>query len=205
MQKTKKCSKCGTDKDLDCFHKRGKNGYQSTCKTCKHELSKMHKDYDKQYYLDNKEDILLKQKTKYENNKESILARQKIYYISNKEQCYLSSRNWYLNNKDRWNELVKIRAHKNPEKAYAHTVLMRNKRKNRVPVWADISKMQEIYKKCRQRSIDTGIPHEVDHIVPLCGKAVSGLHIESNLRIIPKTENRKKSNKFYLLEIHNGD
>ena len=38
-------------------------------------------------------------------------------------------------------------------------------------------------------------PHEVDHIVPLQGKNVCGLHWEKNLQVIPKTENRKKSSK----------
>jgi len=42
----------------------------------------------------------------------------------------------------------------------------------------------------------SGIEHHVDHIIPLQGRNVSGLHVFSNLRVIPGTENVKKSNKF---------
>lgn len=48
----------------------------------------------------------------------------------------------------------------------------------------------------RQMTLATGIPHEVDHVVPLLGKTVSGLHVENNLRVIPMLENRRKSNIF---------
>jgi len=40
----------------------------------------------------------------------------------------------------------------------------------------------------------TGVPHEVDHEVPLLGKAVCGLHWEGNLRVVARSENRRKGN-----------
>lgn len=42
----------------------------------------------------------------------------------------------------------------------------------------------------------TGIPMAVDHVVPLAGRTISGLHVEGNLRIITREENGRKSNRY---------
>lgn len=44
---------------------------------------------------------------------------------------------------------------------------------------------------------ETGVQYEVDHILPLRGQLVCGLHIETNLRIISRAENNSKTN-YYL-------
>ena len=67
---------------------------------------------------------------------------------------------------------------------------------NATPAWADLEKIQQIYILCRQISETTGVLHHVDHVVPLQGRRVCGLHVETNLRIIPATENLTKANKF---------
>lgn len=68
----------------------------------------------------------------------------------------------------------------------------------RVPSWVtqeDLDVMVEMYKEAKAMTVETGVPHEVDHIYPLQGKLVSGLHVPNNLRVIPRVDNRKKSNK----------
>lgn len=64
--------------------------------------------------------------------------------------------------------------------------------KNQVPDSADFDIIRSIYERCKIISEETGIPHEVDHIVPI---SKGGLHHQDNLRIITKSENRKKGNK----------
>ena len=73
----------------------------------------------------------------------------------------------------------------------------RAKRVKRTVRWADRAAIKKIYFEAYRLSRKTGIPHEVDHIFPLLGEFVSGLHVEGNLQIISQLENRKKSN-FYM-------
>jgi hypothetical protein len=54
--------------------------------------------------------------------------------------------------------------------------------------------MDEIYQLAKQASELSGIPHEVDHIIPVRGRRVCGLHVPANLQIITQAENRKKGN-----------
>jgi len=57
------------------------------------------------------------------------------------------------------------------------------------PKWANLKKIMEIY-------VNRPEGYHVDHIIPLRGKTVSGLHVESNLQYLPALENMKKHNKF---------
>lgn len=72
---------------------------------------------------------------------------------------------------------------------YAYARKSGLKRKLRVPKWADHEKIDEIY-----RNKPEG--YHVDHIIPLNGKTVSGLHVHNNLQYLSIEENRLKSNKF---------
>ena len=66
----------------------------------------------------------------------------------------------------------------------------------RTPKWADQKAIKIIYGVCAALRDETGIKYEVDHVIPLQGEFVSGLHVESNLQILTKTENLKKNNKW---------
>jgi hypothetical protein len=47
--------------------------------------------------------------------------------------------------------------------------------------------------------------HHVDHVLPLCGKLVSGLHVAANLQYLPARINSGKGNRFQPFEIDRLD
>lgn len=63
------------------------------------------------------------------------------------------------------------------------------------PAWANQEEIKTIYSVAQFMTRYTGIVHHVDHIYPLKGKTVTGLHTHTNLRVIPAKLNRSKSNK----------
>lgn len=63
------------------------------------------------------------------------------------------------------------------------------------PHWADPSVIRELYAVARRVTKSTGIKWAVDHIVPLQSELVCGLHCEANLRVIPDSLNKSKSNR----------
>lgn len=67
-------------------------------------------------------------------------------------------------------------------------------RGSRVPPWADLRAIEDVYREARRQGLT------VDHIVPLRGKLVSGLHVQNNLQLMPSIANSKKGNSFPIKE-----
>jgi hypothetical protein len=66
--------------------------------------------------------------------------------------------------------------------------------KRATPAWANHDYIAGMYTIAKLVTEFTGEPYEVDHIVPLRGRDVCGLHVEHNLQVIPMHDNRVKYN-----------
>lgn len=64
------------------------------------------------------------------------------------------------------------------------------------PPWVDRDALRAVRREAKRLTETTGVPHVMDHIVPLCHPYVSGLTVPWNLQAIPRTVNAAKGNKW---------
>ena len=97
----------------------------------------------------------------------------------------------YTANKEKEKARTKAYAKANRDKCNAHTAKYRSKKLNATPSWLTKEQLVEItafYKKAKELEKVTGVKHHVDHIIPLQGKTVSGLHVPWNLEILTEEQ-----------------
>lgn len=119
----------------------------------------------------------------YDRKKVEISKGQMLYREKNREKLKQAWFDWYAENR-----VSQV------EKA----VMRRKKVMDATPLWLSIEQRKEmsgIYFESILATEKTGIKHEVDHIVPISGKLVCGLHVPWNLQVITKLENIRKSNR----------
>lgn len=159
--------------------KLGKYGLMSKCKSCRALESTI-------YNSIHKERISVHGKKYRQEKSKQISAQRAIHTHENKERLASYEKAWRKTN---------------PGKMNAKTARRRAARRQGLPKWLTREQHKEIlnfYIRAVELRKETGIPYEVDHIIPLQGKTVSGLHVPWNLRIIPRHENRKKSRKIII-------
>lgn len=90
-------------------------------------------------------------------------------------------------------------ARQNKDRVNAKNAKRRSAKLQAVPPWVDEQAQDEMrimYAVAQRVSKETGVPHEIDHMVPLKGESVCGLHTPDNLQIRPRAVNRAKHNTF---------
>lgn len=109
-----------------------------------------------------------------------VVAKNRARAAANPEKAKAWRRAWYVANQ---------------AKCFARNKLRKESLKQRTPPWADLDAIDAIYAEAKARRL-AGEDVCVDHIIPLNGKTVSGLHVADNLQIIDSRLNKAKSNHF---------
>jgi hypothetical protein len=133
------------------------------------------------------------------NNPEKVKEQVKAWVKANPEKIkgYMkkASKAWHERNPDYQSNFYK--AHK--ERYVAARARRRAAQESATPTWLtaiDKAMIQEMYDVSEARYIQTGIKHHVDHIVPINGKGVAGMHVPWNLQVITAHENLSKGWRF---------
>ena len=129
------------------------------------------------------------------NQSEASQKAKKEYYERNKEQVIARAAARPVEQRRLHREKYKAQ---NPELYKAFTSVRRRRHKNATPKWITPEQklaMRNLYLKAQELTKIAGERYVVDHIVPLRGNDVCGLHVPWNLRVITQEENLKKSNK----------
>jgi hypothetical protein len=144
----------------------------------------------------------------YQRNKQKYIDRAAIWAEKNKDKvrAYFDkeetkikvrqrTREWSANNRERKKKADRDWVDKNRALVRGYKAKRRAKERNATPPWLTedhLADIRAVYDEAERLTLETGTRYEVDHIVPLSGKIVSGLHVPWNLRAIPAVENNRR-------------
>ena len=161
---------------------------------------------------------MAKSRAWYAANREENIAVKRAYHARMKDDPeYQAKRRAYMQeHRERLAALRRAkaatpeekarRAAKRKENAHKYRGYEQKRRarlKNAIPKWYgefDEFVMREAAELCDRRERATGIPWDVDHMIPMLARRASGLHCATNVQVIPTLLNRRKNNRMLLTE-----
>lgn len=201
----KLCKICNKSKQVSDFsmHTGRQDGLTSQCKTCKSAYDKARYEKNKEKYKENAKEWrdanpersreLIDRHRK--ENKNLYNARQRKIRLENPERLASYSKRYREKNPEKVRQFQIDWRHNNRDKARASVRTKQAQRRQAMPSWANKKAIGRIYSQARILELSDGIERHVDHIIPINGRLVCGLHVENNLQILTAKENMCKSNR----------
>ena len=208
------CTECFETKAGSFFAKnaKSKDGYLSQCKECRKAKRSDLKNTNLELYLKQLEDSkAIKERLGKDHlavSKKEWDVKNAIYVKEYRREHYLltsefqknRSREYRAANPEKHLASVYSWMERNPEIVKINKKVGHAKRravkKHAYVKWANSTAIKHIYKQAETLTKLTGIAFQVDHIIPLMGKNVCGLHVENNLQILTAYDNIRKYNNF---------
>ena len=163
---------------------------------------------NRKWYLAHRDEAIAKAAAWKSSNPDASAAHCATYRENNRDECNARTAAWANENPEKQRAAVAAWNQANPERHAATTAAWakahpaecaaktrRYRTSKRTPSWANLDYIEGIYELCDMFR-NVGLDVEVDHIVPLQGKNVSGLHVEHNLQLMHSVMNKRKSNSF---------
>lgn len=189
---TIRCCACSQVKAFSDFNRwvKGPHGRSKVCRVCDNERSRLRRISKPEETKAGKRQAYLKRREHYDAKNRQYVAdnpasRRKTvaeYYVNHKEKVTCANLKWTSQNPDR------VRAISRKRQTVKAKASPRWLTKDQ---WAEIDFFYTHAVDCERVS---GEKYDVDHIVPLQGRLVCGLHVPWNLQILPRDLNRRKHN-----------
>ena len=147
-------------------------------------------------YVSQRDEALAYAKRRYAVKRVEISLRAKSYRDLSADKIREKNRDWREENKDYIREKKSEWAKNNPEKVRSIRSKRRALELMATPRWVNHADIERVYKDAVDLQRLHGEKYHVDHIVPLNGKTVCGLHVAWNLQVLTAEQNLKKGNRF---------
>lgn len=190
---TKVCSSCGVEKLKSEFGRNSikRDGLCAACKVCRNARKKRHYyanreqevEAAKAWNLANPERVRANKRASYRRHKDRLREKSRSEYVTRRDEILAANTAWRRANRAKCAEIKARR---------------RSAKLQRTPKWLSAEQKSEIfncYRTARDMTVITCEPYHVDHVVPLQGEGVCGLHVPWNLQIVPGRVNNAKYNK----------
>ena len=131
-------------------------------------------------------------------NPEKVKAKKRRAYWKNPEKERAAQRAKHTRYAPIYNAGMRRWRKANPDKANALSGAYQRAKSQATPAWLSaiqMAQVEEFYDIAAARTVQTGVNHEVDHVFPLRGKNISGLHVPWNLQVLTERENISKGNR----------